>query len=95
MTTRRLLLLLFAAVAVLGVALMLFASVGDAGVTASTAGVYTVLEERGLQGDTDLLNALYSVVLRLNWPYSVVQLVGLVLVGIGVAGVLVVRRRVQ
>jgi hypothetical protein len=93
MPKSRLPLLLFALLAVLGAGIALLASVGDASVMASTGGIQAVLAERGLADDRDLTARLYEVVLRLQGPWGLVQIAGLAVLTLGVAGAVTAWRR--
>ncbi|MEM6637099.1 MAG: hypothetical protein AAF667_14550 [Pseudomonadota bacterium] len=95
MTARMTLLLLFALIVVLGILTIVLSTVGDASVTASTGGVFGALDARGLSDDRELLSELYDVVLTLKGPWAFVHWLGLAVLAAGVAGFVVVLRKVR
>ncbi len=92
---RILLLLLLGLIACAGLATVLLASIGDAGVIASTAGVHQALEAAGLQDNGTLRNDLYAVVLRLQRPWSLVQMSGILVSAATVVAFATVWRKVR
>lgn len=89
---RAVLLVLLGLLAVVGLAMDLLASIAEAGVTASTGGVYLAVERAGQAGNQALLSELYDVVARLRWPWAVASALGYgVVVAAGVGLVLLLR----
>jgi hypothetical protein len=89
---RRVILLLFVIMALLGIAIAGWAGLGDSSVIAGTAGVHEALRVHGQAENVALRNDLYDVVLRLQWPWAVAQWLGLGVVVVSVIGVAVVWR---
>jgi hypothetical protein len=87
--------LLFIIVALLGIAIAGWASLGDSSVIAGTAGVQEVLRVHGQAENVALRNDLYAVLLRLQWPWAVAQWLGLGVFVVSVIGVAVVWRSRQ
>ena len=88
----RVLLLLFISSALLGIAIAVWASLGDSSVIAGTGGIYEALKTHGQADNVALRNDLYNVMLRLQWPWAVVQWLGLGVVVVSVIGATVVWR---
>jgi hypothetical protein len=89
---RRVTLLLFVIMALLGIAIAGWASLGDSSVIAGAAGVHEALRAHGQAENVALRKDLYDVVLRLQWPWAVAQWLGLGVVVVSVIGVAVVWR---
>ena len=66
---RRVILLLFVIMALLGIAIVVWASLGDSSVIAETGGVHEALRAHGQAENVALRNDLYGVALRLQWPW--------------------------
>lgn len=88
---RRVILLLFGILAFLGIAIAVWAGLGDASVIAATGSVHEALRA-GQSENVALRNDLYEVVLRLQWPWAVAQWLGLGVIVVSVVGVAVVWR---
>jgi hypothetical protein len=89
---RRVILLLFVVIALLGIAIAGWAGLGDSSVIAGAAGVHEALRVHGQAENVALRKDLYDVVLRLQWPWAVAQSLGLGVVVVSVIGVAVVWR---
>jgi hypothetical protein len=89
---RRVILLLFFIMALLGIAIAGWASLGDSSVIAGAAGVHEALRAHGQAENVALRKDLYDVVLRLQWPWAVAQWLGLGVVVVSVIGAAVVWR---
>lgn len=87
------LLILLGLLACAGMALIVLAGVGDAAVTASTGGVYGALQTAGAADNIALRNDLYAVVLRLKGPWALVNLSGVLVLVLALAGVAMVWRK--
>jgi hypothetical protein len=88
----RVTLLLFVIMALLGIAIAGWASLGDSSVIAGAASVHEALRAHGQAENVALRKDLYNVVLRLQWPWAVAQWLGLGVVVVSVIGVAVVWR---
>ena len=84
---RRVILLLFVIMALLGIAIAGWAGLGDSSVIAGAAGVHEALRVHGQAENVALRKDLYDVVLRLQWPWAVAQWLGLGVVATSVIGV--------
>jgi len=92
---RILLMVLLGLIACAGIGIVLLAGIGDAGVIASTGGVYQALEVAGQQDNASLRNDLYAVVLRLQRPWSIINICGVVVVIAAVYSFSMVWRNVR
>jgi hypothetical protein len=88
----RVTLLLFVIMALLGIAIAGWASLGDSSVIAGAAGLHEALRAHGQAENVALRKDLYDVVLGLQWPWAVAQWLGLGVVVVSVIGVAVVWR---
>jgi hypothetical protein len=88
----RVILLLFVIMALLGIAITGWASLGDSSVIAGTGGIHEALRAHGLAENVGLRNDLYEAMLRLKWPWAVTQWLGLGVVVASAVGVAVVWR---
>jgi hypothetical protein len=89
---RRILLLLFFISGLFGSVIVGWASLGDSSIIAGTGAVYESLRVHGQEQNVALRNDLYNAVLRLKWPWAVVQWPGVGVVVISVIGIVVVWR---
>lgn len=89
---RRVILLLFFIMALLGIAIAGWAGFGDSSVIAGAAGIHQALQVHGQAENAALRKDLYDVVLRLQWPWAVAQWLGFGVVVVSVIGVTVVWR---
>jgi hypothetical protein len=89
---RRVILLLFFIMALLGIAIAGWAGLGDSSVIAAAAGVHEALRAHGQAENVALRKDLQDVVLRLQWPWAVAQWLGLGVVVVSVIGGAVVWR---
>jgi hypothetical protein len=89
---RRVILLLFFIMALLGIAIAGWAGLGDSSVIAGAGGIHEVLRVHGQAENVALRKDLFDVVLRLQWPWAVAQWLGLGVVVVSVIGVAVVWR---
>ena len=76
--TRQGILALFGLIAGLGLVLILLGGFGNLMAIGATGGVYGILEARGLAADEALVGELYAVVLAPRWAWTVVQVLGVV-----------------
>ena len=76
--TRQALLVLFGLIAGLGLVTIVLGGTGDLMTLGATGPVYSILDAHGLAGDDVLVGELYAVVLALRPAWTVVQLVGVV-----------------
>ncbi len=63
-----------------GMGIIFVSGLGDAGVVAGTSGVYQALTVAGQQDNVSLRNDLYNVVMRLQQPWSIINVCGAVVV---------------
>jgi hypothetical protein len=89
---RRIILLLFGIIALLGIAMAGWASLGDSSVIAGAAGLHEALRAHGQAENVALRKDLYDVVLGLQWPWAVAQWLGLGVFVVSIIGVTVVWR---
>lgn len=89
---RGIILLLFVVMALLGIAIAGWANFGDASVIAGTGALYEALRTHGQAENVALRNDLYAAVLRLQWPWAVVQWMGLAVFVISAIGIAKVWR---
>jgi len=78
--------------ALLGIAIAVWAGLGDSSVIATTAGVYETLRAHGQSENVALRNDLHQAVLRLQWPWAVAQWLGFGMVVVSEIGAVVVWR---
>ena len=89
---RRVILLLFVIMALLGIVIAVWAGLGDSSLIAGMGGVHEALRVHGQAGNVALQNDLYKVVLSLQWPWAVAQWLGLGVIVVSVIGIAVVWR---
>lgn len=89
---RRILVAMLGLLALAGMALILLASVGDAGVMAATGGVYAALESAGEHENLALRGELYEVVKRLQLPWAAANMLGFVVLGASLVAMVAVWR---
>jgi hypothetical protein len=89
---RRIILLLFGIIALLGIAMAGWAGFGDSSVIAGAAGVHEALQVHGQAENAALRKDLFDVLLRLQWPWAIAQWLGYGVVVVSVIGVTVVWR---
>ena len=82
---RRVVLLLFAIMALFGIAIAGWANLGDSSLIAGIGGVHEVLRTHGQAENVTLRNDLYSAVLRIQW-------LGFGVIAVSVIGIAVVWR---
>jgi hypothetical protein len=92
---RRLILLLFIFIALLGIAIAGWAGFGDSSVIAGAAGIHQALLTHGQAENAALRKDLYDVVLHLQWPWAIAQWLGFGVVVTSVIGVAVAWRSRQ
>lgn len=83
---------LFVLLALLGAAVVIWSSAGDASVAANTGAVYQTLEKHGLEENAALRNDLYAATLQLRWPWSVAGWLGMGVCALSAAGLLLAWR---
>ncbi len=81
--------------ACVGLGIILVSGIGDAGVMASTGGVYRALEVAGQQDNVSLRNDLYGVVMRLQQPWSIINVCGAIVVIASIFSMSMVWRKVR
>jgi hypothetical protein len=89
---RRVVLLLFAIIALFGIAIAGWANLGDSSLIAGIGGVHEVLRTHGQAENVALRNDLYAAVLRMQWPWDVVQWLGFGVITVSVIGIALVWR---
>ena len=70
--------MLFGLIAALGLVTIVLGGTGDLMTLGATGPVYSILDAHGLAGDDALVGELYAVVLALRPAWTVVQIVGVV-----------------
>jgi hypothetical protein len=89
---RQVILLLFVIMALLGIAITGWVSLGDSSVIAGMGGIHEALRVHGQASNVALQNDLYKVVLGLQWPWAVAQWLGFGVIVVSVIGIAVVWR---
>lgn len=84
---RRVILLLFVVMALLGIAIAGWAGLGDSSVIAGAAAVHEALLAHGQAENAALRKDLFDVVLRLQWPWAIAQWLGFGVIVTSVIGV--------